>query len=95
MATLKERRKADRERVKRWRKKKLAEGSRQIQVMLTPEAQGVLKQEKEKTGEPFVQIINRAIVNIAKSPPAAHAPATGAQPTRSEIKWASKTMLKT
>lgn len=94
MATIEERRKTDRERLKRWRKKKLAEGSKQIQIMLTPEAQAVLKQEKEKTGEPFVQIINRAIVSIAKGPPAAHAPQSEAQPAKPEIKWASKTMLK-
>jgi hypothetical protein len=37
--------------------------------MITPEAQKVLRQEKERTGEPFVQIINRGIINLKKSLP--------------------------
>lgn len=94
MATIEERRKTDRERLKRWRKKKLAEGSKQIQIMLTPEAQAVLKQEKDKTGEPFVQIINRAIVGIAKDFSTSDPKQREAQPTKPEVKWASKTMLK-
>ena len=94
MATIEERRKTDRERVKRWRKKKLAEGNKQIQIMLTPEAQAVLQQEKAKTGEPFVQIINRAIIGIAQRVPEAPAEQNAARPLTSEIKWASKTMLK-
>ena len=65
--SLEKRRKADRERLKRWRKKKLADGNKQIQLMLAPEAQKVLLQEKEITGEPFVHIINRAIIDIEQS----------------------------
>lgn len=64
MKTIEQRRKADRERLKRWRKKKLADGNKQIQFMLTPEAQKVLIREKERTGEPYVHIINRAIIHI-------------------------------
>ncbi|MFC1830386.1 hypothetical protein ACFL0O_12350, partial [Thermodesulfobacteriota bacterium] len=56
--------KADRERQKRWRKKKLAAGNRQTLIMLTPEAQEVLNLEKDRTGETYVQIINRAIINL-------------------------------
>ena len=37
--------------------------------MITPEAQKVLNLEKERSGEPFVQIINRAITNIGKAHP--------------------------
>ena len=61
--SLEKRRKSDRERLKRWRKKKLADGNKQIQLMLTPAAQKVLSQEKERTGKPYVHIINRAIVH--------------------------------
>ena len=68
MTKLHQRRKTDRERQKRWRKKKLAEGSKQTLVMLTSEAQEVLKREKDRTGETYVQIINRAIINIEQSP---------------------------
>ena len=64
MVTIEQRRKTDRERLKRWRKNKLAAGNKQIQLMLTPEAQAVLKQEKERTGEPFVSIIHRAIIGL-------------------------------
>ena len=64
MKTIHQRRKVDRERQKRWRKKKLAEGQKQTLVMLGPEAQEVLKREKERTGEPYVQIINRAIIRL-------------------------------
>ena len=67
--TIRQRRKTDRERLKRWRQKKLAEGNKQIQLMLTPEAQNVLMHEKERTGEPYVQIINRAIISIDKNHP--------------------------
>ena len=66
MVTIEQRRKTDRERRERWRKRKLAEGCKQIQLMITPEAQKVLKREKERTGEPFVQIINRGIINLEK-----------------------------
>jgi len=66
MVTIEQRRKTDRKRRERWRKRKLAEGCKQIQLMITPEAQKVLKREKERTGEPFVQIINRGIINLEK-----------------------------
>jgi hypothetical protein len=68
---LEKRRRSDRERLKRWRKKKLAEGNKQIQLMLIPEAQKALAHEKQRTGEPYVQIINRAIVHIKQSRPSA------------------------
>jgi hypothetical protein len=69
LKTIAQRRKTDRERLKRWRNKKLAEGNKQIQLMLTPEAHEILKREKHLTGEPYVQIINRAIVAIGKDLP--------------------------
>jgi hypothetical protein len=69
VATIEQRRKTDRERRERWRKRKLSEGNKQIQIMITGEAQKVLKLEKERSGEPFVQIINRAIMNIGKAHP--------------------------
>jgi len=69
MATIQQRRKIDRERQKRWRKKKLADGQKQTLVMLGPEAQEILKREKERTGEPYVQIINRAIIGLKEKLP--------------------------
>jgi len=69
LATIEQRRKTDRERRERWRKRKLSEGNKQIQIMITPEAQKVLNLEKKRSGEPFVQIINRAIMNIGEVHP--------------------------
>jgi hypothetical protein len=37
--------------------------------MLTPKAQEVLKREKGRTGESYVQIINRAIISIEEGHP--------------------------
>jgi hypothetical protein len=67
--TIEQRRKTDRERRERWRKRKLAQGCKQIQLMLSPEAQAVLKHEKFRTGEPYVQIIHRAILGLENSIP--------------------------
>lgn len=66
MLTIEQRRKTDRKRRERWRKKKLAQGCKQIQLMLTPEAQAILEHEKSRTGEPYVQIIHRAILELDK-----------------------------
>jgi len=73
MATLTQRRKTDRERLKRWRKKKLEEGNKQFLIMLTPEAQKVLDREKARTGKPYVQIINSLIISVEDGPPSASA----------------------
>lgn len=66
MLTIEQRRETDRKRRERWRKKKLAQGCKQIQLMLTPEAQTILEHEKSRTGEPYVQIIHRAISSLDK-----------------------------
>jgi len=69
MLTIEQRRKTDRKRRERWRKRKLAQGCKQIQVMLTPEAQAILEHEKSRTGEPYVQIVHRAIIELDKGLP--------------------------
>jgi hypothetical protein len=69
MLTIEQRRKTDRKRRERWRKRKLAQGCKQIQLMLTPEAQTILEHEKSRTGEPYVQIIHRAILGLDKGLP--------------------------
>ena len=66
MVTIEQRRKTDRERRERWRKRKLAECYKQIQLMLSPKAQAILKHEKSRTGEPYVQIVHRAIIDLEK-----------------------------
>ena len=69
MLTIEQRRKTDRKRRERLRKRKLAQGCKQIQIMLTPEAQVILEHEKSRTGEPYVQIIHRAISGLDKGLP--------------------------
>lgn len=69
MTTLAQRRNADSARKKRWRERKLAEGQKAILIMLTPEAQEVLKWVKEQSGETYVQIVNRSIIEFGKDPP--------------------------
>ena len=64
MATLQERRKSDRKRSNRYRKNKQAEGGRLIQVMLSPAANEILVGEQNRTGEPLVSIVNRAIAGL-------------------------------
>ena len=87
MITIEQRRKTDRERRERWRKRKLAEGYKQIQLMITPEAQKTLRREKERTGEPFVQLINRGIINLEKGLPSI----TGKTEIRPSISQKAKT----
>lgn len=69
MATIHQRRKTDRERQMRWRRNKLAEGRKDIHIMLEPKAQRILDQEKRRTGESYVQIINRAILKLKDKSP--------------------------
>jgi len=69
MLTIEQRRKTDRMRRERWRKRKLEQGCKQIQLMLSPEAQAVLMEEKSRTGEPYVRIIHRAIIQLGKAIP--------------------------
>jgi hypothetical protein len=88
MTTLAQRRKTDRERLKRWRKKKLEEGNKQTLIMLTPEAQKVLDREKARTGEPYVQIINRAIISVEKESPSA------STKTKARPPWQQNVMVK-
>jgi hypothetical protein len=64
VATLQERRKADRKRSNCYRKKKQTEGGRLIQVMLSPAANEILLREQKCTGESLVSIVNRAIVGL-------------------------------
>lgn len=70
MLTIEQRRKTDRKRRERWRKRKLAQGCKQVQLMLAPEAQAILEHEKSRTGEPYVRIIHRAILELDKGFPA-------------------------
>ena len=85
MLTIEQRRKTDRKRRERWRKRKLEQGCKQIQLMLEPEAQEILMNEKSRTGESYVQIIHRAILQLEKGIPIASSK-NKTQPLISETK---------
>jgi len=92
MLTIEQRRQTDRKRRERWRKRKLEQGCKQIQLMLTPEAQTILEHEKSRTGEPYVQIIHRAILGLDKGLPSTSSK-NKAQPIISEMSKAQTSDL--
>ena len=67
MTTLKERRRADRERQAQWRRRQLSQGKRQVSAMISLKAQLVLNREKKRTGESNSAVIERAILKLAES----------------------------
>ena len=72
MATLKDRRRSDRLRQTRWRLRQREEGRKQISAMISLKAQIILNREKKRTGETNSEIIERAVLNLAKKPGANH-----------------------
>lgn len=64
MATLKERRKADRLRQKRWMEREKKKGNKAFTIMLTPEMQKILTDETKRTGRSKVEIVGQAILNL-------------------------------
>ena len=64
MVTLSDRRKTDCERQKRWRKRRLEEGRKQVSAMISLKAQLILNREKKRTGETNAQVVERAILRL-------------------------------
>lgn len=54
------------DRIKDWREKQKADGKTSFTVMLSQEARSILLAEKEKTGESYAGIIERALLNMKK-----------------------------
>ena len=69
MATLSERRKADRDRRARWVKRQRLKGKKIVSAVLSRNAQDVLNSEKAKTGENNSAVIERALLNLSKTDP--------------------------
>ena len=69
MATLKERRKTDRDRQKRWRERQRKIGKKQISAMLSLKAQIILIREKRRTNTTTSDVIERAILRLAEKQP--------------------------
>ncbi len=62
MSKLKDRQKADRERLKRWREKQGKQGKKSVNIVISKEAHEYLVQEKEDTGDSYSVIIERALM---------------------------------
>ena len=58
--------KKETDRVKRWREQQKAGGKASVTVLLSSEARQVLTEEKEKTGESYAVIIERALQSLKK-----------------------------
>ena len=67
MATLHDRRRADRRRQTRWRERQREEGKKQISAMISLKAQLILNREKRRTGETNSDVIERAILSLAEN----------------------------
>ena len=67
MATLAQRRKANRDRRAKWVQRQRVKGKKIVSAVLSRNAQDVLNSEKERTGESNSAVIERAILNLAKS----------------------------
>lgn len=68
MATLKERRKTDRDRQQRWRDRQREQGKKQISVMLSLKAQIILNREKKRTKASTSDVIEQAILRLTEPP---------------------------
>lgn len=66
MATLKQRRKTDRDRQQRWRDRQRDQGKKQISAMLSLKAQIILNREKRRTKASTSDVIEQAILRLAE-----------------------------
>ncbi|MCP4744994.1 MAG: hypothetical protein GY874_02480 [Desulfobacteraceae bacterium] len=66
MATLKQRRQADRNRQEKWRNNQRKQGKKQVSAVISLKAQILLNREKRRTGETNSSIIERALLKLLK-----------------------------
>lgn len=67
--------KKEADRIKRWREKQKAEGKTSFTVLLSQEARDILTEEKQKTGESYAVIVERALEHLKRTgyrPPKLH-----------------------
>jgi hypothetical protein len=67
MATLTQRRKANRDRRARWVQRQRVNGKKIVSAVISRNAQDVLNSEKERTGESNSAVIERALLNLNKT----------------------------
>ena len=58
--------KKEADRIKRWREKQKAEGRTSFTVLLSREARDILSEEKERTGESYAVIVERALEQMKR-----------------------------
>lgn len=58
--------KKEAERIRRWREKKKSEGKSSFTVLLSQDARDILNEEKEKTGESYAVIMEKALMNLKR-----------------------------
>jgi len=58
--------KKEADRIKRWRERQKAEGKSSFTVLLSQEAREFLAEEKEKTGESYAVIVEKALQSLKK-----------------------------
>ena len=68
MATLKDRRRADRERQKRWREHQRTQGRKQVSVVISLKAQIILNREKRRLNASTSEVVEKAILALADNP---------------------------
>lgn len=59
-------------RTRKWREKRAAEGKKSYTVLLSTDAQQVIKSEKERSGENYSIIVERALMLLSAQAPAPH-----------------------
>jgi hypothetical protein len=64
MATLKQRRAADKIRQKRWRENQRNQGRKQVSAMLSLKAQIILNREKRRTHSTTSEVIEKAVLML-------------------------------
>jgi len=58
--------KKEADRIRRWRERKKAEGKSSFTVVLSHQAREILAEEKEKTGESYAVIMEKALLGLKK-----------------------------
>ena len=58
--------KKEADRIRRWRERKKAEGKSSFTVVLSQQAREVLAEEKEKTGESYAVIMEKALLGLKR-----------------------------
>jgi len=56
----------EKERIRRWREKNKVEGRKSVTIVISKKAYNVLSHEKERTGDNYGAIIERALLNMKK-----------------------------